>query len=70
MAADLGTGNGIIPFILSHKNKDAKFIGVELQKSSVQMAERSCELNKLQSRVEFFKRIFQNLIKAYILIKI
>ena len=64
MAADLGTGNGIIPFILSHKNKDAKFIGVELQKSSVQMAERSCELNKLQSRVEFFQADISKLDKS------
>jgi tRNA1Val (adenine37-N6)-methyltransferase len=50
--ADLGTGNGIIPFILSHKT-DAKYIlGVEKQKSSYDRAIRALEENNL-SVVEF-----------------
>lgn len=54
MAADLGTGNGIIPFIMSHKNRNAHFIGVELQEAPLQLAQRSCALNGLENRVEFF----------------
>ena len=53
MAVDLGSGNGIIPFILSHKNKDARFIGVEVQEAAVRLAEKSCALNCLQSRISF-----------------
>lgn len=48
---DMGTGTGIIPFILSHKNKNAVITGIELQKNSVDMAKRSCEMNELESRI-------------------
>ena len=52
-AVDLGTGNGIIPFILSSKNESAHFIGVELQEEAVELAKRSCSLNDLGPRIEF-----------------
>lgn len=52
-AADLGTGNGIIPFILSCKNEAAHFIGIELQEDAIELARRSCRLNRLESRIEF-----------------
>lgn len=51
--ADLGTGNGIIPFILSHKNNEARITGVEVQKCAADMARRSCEMNGLEDRVSF-----------------
>lgn len=53
LAADLGTGNGIIPFILSHKNSEAHIIGVEVQSHAADMARRSCEMNGLEERVSF-----------------
>lgn len=31
---DLGTGNGIIPLILSHKNGNAAFTGLDIQEGS------------------------------------
>lgn len=52
-AVDLGSGTGVIPFILSHKNNTAEFIGIELQSDSVRMAEESCRLNCLEDRVRF-----------------
>lgn len=52
-AVDLGSGTGVIPFILSHKNDMADFIGIELQSDSVRMAEESCRLNCLEDRVRF-----------------
>lgn len=52
-AVDLGTGNGIIPFILCHKNEKAKIIGIELQESALKLAGRSCAMNSLESRVRF-----------------
>lgn len=60
-AVDLGAGNGIIPFILSHKNKQADFIGIELQEDAVEMAKRSCSLNSLDSRIRFVQGDVANL---------
>ena len=50
-AVDLGTGNGIIPLILSHKNSTAHITGVEVQPDSADMAKRSCEMNGLTDRI-------------------
>ena len=54
-AVDLGTGTGVIPFILSHKNGQARFTGLELQENSIRMAERGCRLNALEDRISFIK---------------
>jgi len=51
---DLGTGNGIVPLILSHKTKAHWIGGVELQTDVVQLAEKSSEFNGLSGRVHFF----------------
>lgn len=48
---DLGTGNGIVPVILSHKNRKAAITGIELQDKPAEMARRSCEMNGIQDRV-------------------
>ena len=50
---DLCTGTGIIPFILSHKNGSAQFTGIDVQESSIDMAQRSCEMNGLEARLRF-----------------
>ena len=50
---DLGTGTGVIPFILSHKNPHARLTGIEIQAESVKLARRSCLLNGLEERVAF-----------------
>ena len=49
---DLGTGNGIVPLILSHKTDIPVIFGLELQKTSVERARRSVELNRLNERIE------------------
>ncbi len=54
-AVDLGTGNGIIPMILSHKNKEAVITGIEVQECAIQLARRSSALNGLDNRVTFVK---------------
>lgn len=53
--ADLGTGTGIIPFIMSHKlqNRESKLIGIDIQQSYVEMASESCRMNGLTDRVSF-----------------
>ncbi len=44
-AADLGTGNGIVAYILSHKVKDLHITGYELQQPAYSRAVRALDLN-------------------------
>jgi len=52
---DLGTGNGVIPLILSHKTKARSITGVDLQEKAIELACRSCELNGLGERIRFLR---------------
>ncbi|MCK5780460.1 MAG: tRNA1(Val) (adenine(37)-N6)-methyltransferase [Psychrilyobacter sp.] len=51
---DLGTGNGVIPMLLSMRT-EAKITGIEIQDISVDLAKRNIILNKLESKVEIIK---------------
>lgn len=51
--ADLGTGTGIIPLILSHKTQAESIYGIEYQEESFQRAVRSAQLNGLSDRLHF-----------------
>lgn len=48
---DIGTGNAVIPLILSTKT-DAKIIGVEIQKESYDLACKSVQVNYLEHQIE------------------
>lgn len=48
---DLGTGNGIIPILLSARHPNADIVGLEIQEVSAEMAIRSVKLNSLQDRI-------------------
>ncbi len=50
--ADLGTGTGIIPLLLYAKTEAASFVGLEIQKESVDMARRSIAGNKIPESSE------------------
>lgn len=55
-AADLGTGTGIIPFILSHKVPAlSKIVGLEVQEGSAERAKRSVHLNGLEDKIEILR---------------
>ena len=49
---DLGTGNGIIPILLSAKTGGKKFTGLEIQENTADMARRSVAYNHLEERVD------------------
>nr|MCR5187789.1 methyltransferase [Treponema sp.] len=49
---DLGTGTGIIPFLMETSCKAAHFTGLEIQQESAQMAAKSVELNQLSSKIQ------------------
>lgn len=52
---DLGTGNGVIPLILSHKTGARSIIGIDLQEKAIDLAVRNCELNGLDERIRFIR---------------
>ena len=49
---DLGTGNGIIPVLLSAKTKAGHLTGLEIQDDIAEMARRSIAHNHLEERVD------------------
>ncbi len=51
---DLGTGNGIVPLILSHKTRASYIGGIELQAEAAALAERSAAYNGLTGRLHIF----------------
>ena len=51
IVADLGTGSGILPILLSQKEKSAAFHAFEWQADIADMAERSVCFNQLQNRI-------------------
>ncbi len=50
---DLGTGNGIIPLILSEITRAKKILGIDNQRSSIKLAMQSVTLNKLENKISF-----------------
>lgn len=55
LVADLGTGTGIIPILLSAREEQSRLVGLELQADMVEMANRSIGLNNLHSRLEIIE---------------
>lgn len=48
---DLGTGTGVIPLLLTTRNKKIRIIAVEIQEELVEMARRSVTLNNLEDKI-------------------
>ena len=53
--ADLGSGNGVIPLILSLRT-NKNIIGVEIQKKLSDMAKRSVEYNGLEDQIQIINQ--------------
>ena len=51
-ALDLGTGNGILPLLLSARTDCARLTGLEIQPASADLAARSVALNGLEDRID------------------
>ena len=54
-AIDLGTGNGIIPILLSAKTDGEHFTGLEIQPENVDIATRSVKYNHLEEKIDIFE---------------
>ena len=51
-ALDLGTGTGILPILLEAKNEGSRYVGLEIQEESADMARRSVFHNELNHKIE------------------
>ena len=50
-AADLGTGNGILPLLLIGRGKSRHIFGVELMPEAAELARKNVYLNRLENRI-------------------
>ena len=57
---DIGTGNGIIPILLSAKVIAKKITGIEIQKSSALLAQENIISNNLQSLINIVEGDIKN----------
>ncbi|MFO7636798.1 MAG: tRNA1(Val) (adenine(37)-N6)-methyltransferase [Clostridia bacterium] len=66
--ADLGTGTGILPLLLTAKTKALKITGLEIQEKMCDMARRSVTMNGLEEKVEIIHgdiRSISSVMKAH-----
>ncbi|MEA1960567.1 MAG: tRNA1(Val) (adenine(37)-N6)-methyltransferase [Bacillota bacterium] len=49
---DIGTGNGVIPLLMSYRTAEARILGVEIQKTMAERARRSTVLNQKEKQIE------------------
>lgn len=52
---DMGTGNAVIPILMSGKNESTDYTGLEIQDLSYDLAVRSVQLNGLEAQINIIK---------------
>ncbi len=57
---DFGSGTGILPILLEAKTEGEKFVGLEIQSDSVDMAKRSVQYNDLEHKIEIVEGDIKN----------
>jgi len=62
---DLGTGNGILPLLLSKTTKTHSFVGVEIQKELAEYARKNVILNHLEDRIVILQQDYRNLREVF-----
>ncbi len=62
---DLGTGNGILPLLLSKTTKAQAFVGVEIQEELAECARKNVALNHLQDRITILHRDYRDLKEVF-----
>ncbi len=48
---DLGTGSGILCFLLASRHFDTEYVGIEIQQNIADMASRSVKMNEMTDRI-------------------
>lgn len=62
---DLGCGNGILELLLCGKTSLNKIVGVEIQKTVCELAQRNIKYNNLEDRAQILNEDIKNLCKIY-----
>ena len=50
---DIGTGNGILPILLSDNNFIRELIGIDIQEENIERAKKALKLNKIEKNIQF-----------------
>ena len=50
---DIGTGNGILPILLSDNEFLSELIGIDIQKENIDRANKALQLNKIEKNIQF-----------------
>ena len=50
---DIGTGNGILPILLSDNEFLSELVGIDIQKENIDRANMALELNKIEKNIQF-----------------
>ena len=62
---DLGTGNGIIPLLLSAKTEAAHITGIEIQEESAALAVKNVAFNHLEEKIDIICGDIRNMGKLF-----
>lgn len=50
---DIGTGNGILPILLSNNEFLSELVGIDIQKENIDRANEALQLNKIEKNIQF-----------------
>ena len=50
---DIGTGNGILPILLSDNEFLSELIGIDIQKENIERANKALKLNRIEKNIQF-----------------
>lgn len=62
---DLGTGTGVIPILLEGRYGGEDYYGIDIQVESVEMANRSVELNGLGDKIKIIECDIKNVLQSF-----
>ena len=65
MIADLGSGSGIVSFVLMHKLPNSAAVGIERRVDAADRARRACTINGLDQRVRFAREDIKDYIPEF-----
>lgn len=58
---DLGTGCGVIPLILAHRNLGKRIVGLEIQPDLAGLAQQNVEVNNFTEKIQIFEGDFREI---------
>ena len=56
---DIGTGNGILPILLSDNDMIEEIVGIDIQKENIERANKALELNEIEKKINLIHHIWR-----------